>query len=72
LNYNKKLLEFKSLLNFNDNLNGKELKNNYKFIEAYIRKIEKINIKSQATDWTKILYYFIQDAIDVHTRIYNM
>ncbi len=70
MDYNNKLMELKSYLNFNDFYHGKELKNNFKFIESYVKKIEKINYKNQSTEWKSNLYKFIQDAIDVHKRIY--
>jgi hypothetical protein len=62
----KKLEEYKSLLDFNNEDKKKDFKGNFKFIQWAVKKM--IKNKEIEIDIIK----FIQDAIDIHTRTYNV
>lgn len=63
---NVKLEEYKMLLDFNHEYYGKDLKNNYKFIN----KAVKIFIKKGIS--TEEVLMFLEDTIRIHKNSYGL
>lgn len=61
-----KLEEYKSLLNFSHEFYGKDLKNNYKFIDKAVKKFIKKGIS------TEEILEFLDDTIKTHKSSYGL
>lgn len=61
----KKLEEYKSMLDFNNDYFKKDFSNNFKFIKQAVKKFRKDSLEE------KKIMQFIQDTIDIHKRIYS-
>lgn len=65
MNINKKLNEYKSILDFNNEYYKKDFKSNLKFIEGAVFRLRKEKMNEEE------IVAFLQDAINIHKEIYS-
>ena len=63
---NMKLEEYRSLLDFKHEYQGKDLKNNFKFIDKAVKKFKKEGLSS------KEILKFLDDTIRIHKSSFGL